>query len=89
MAYGLEGNTDQTDKNILIFDLGGGIFDVNILRINRSEKTNFEVLSTNGDQFLGGEDFDNKLVEYVLDDFLENTMNLRKKLSKIKKVLEN
>ena len=61
LAYGLEENNDQTDKNILVFDLGGGTFDVTILRINRSEETNFEILSTNGEKFLGGEDFDNKL----------------------------
>ena len=85
LAYGLEGNTDQTDKNILIFDLGGGIFDVNILRINTSEKTNFEVLSTNGDQFLGGEDFDNKLVEYVLDDFCRKYNESKEKIKQDKK----
>ena len=69
LAYGLGENFDLSYKNILVFDLGGGIFDVTILRINRSEKTNFEILSSNGDKFLGGEDFDNKLVEYVLNDF--------------------
>jgi len=79
LAFGLGGNTDENDKNILVFGFGLGIFDVTILRINKSGKTNFELLSTNGDQFLGGEDFDNKLVEYILDDFCKNTMNLRKK----------
>jgi len=57
LAYGLGGKADQTEKNILVFDLGGGIFDATILRINRNEYINFEILSTNGDQFLGGEDF--------------------------------
>ena len=73
LAYGL-GKTDNEagknkEKKILVFDLGGGTFDVTILNISKSEEQNFEILSTKGDKFLGGEDFD----------------NLRKKLKKIKK----
>ena len=87
LAYGLGGNTDQTDKNILVFDLGGGIFDVTILRINRSEETNFEILSTNRDQFLGGEDFDNKLVEYVLNDFCLKYKESKRIIKQDKKII--
>ena len=87
LAYGLEENNDQTNKNILVFDLGGGTFDVTILRINRSEETNFEILSTNGDKFLGGEDFDNKLVEYVLDDFCRIYDESKEKIKEDKKII--
>ena len=65
--------------------MGGGIFDVTILRINRSEKTNFEILSSNGDKFLGGEDFNNKLVEYVLNDFCLKYNESKEKIMQDKK----
>ena len=74
LAYGLlEKNNLKKDQKILVFDLGGGTFDVTILNIIKDEKNNqnFDVLSTGSDKFLGGEDFDNKLVEYVLDNFCE------------------
>ena len=87
LAYGLEENNDQTNKNILVFDLGGGTFDVTILRINRNEETNFEILSTNGDKFLGGEDFDNKLVEYILDDFCREYNESKEKIKEDKKII--
>jgi heat shock 70kDa protein 1/2/6/8 len=60
IAYGLNNSTQQ-EKNVLIFDLGGGTFDVSILTI---EDGIFEVRSTNGNTHLGGEDFDNRLVDY-------------------------
>ena len=63
LAYGLE---KQDGKTIAVYDLGGGTFDVSILEIGDGV---FEVKSTNGDTFLGGEDFDNKLVEYLADGF--------------------
>jgi L1 cell adhesion molecule like protein len=87
LAYGLGENNDQIDKNILVFDLGGGTFDVTILRINKSEEINFEILSTNGDKFLGGEDFDNKLVEYVLDDFCQKHNESKEKIKQNKKII--
>jgi len=65
IAYGLDRQTDQ-EKSILIFDLGGGTFDVSLLAI---EEGVFEVKATNGHTHLGGEDFDNKLVEFCLKDF--------------------
>lgn len=65
VAYGLDKNTDK-EHNILIFDLGGGTFDVSILSI---EDGIFEVKATAGDTHLGGEDFDNRLVDYFMDEF--------------------
>src|SRR5690625_1742102 len=59
LAYGLEKDTSNT---IAVFDLGGGTFDISILEIDDGL---FEVKSTNGDTFLGGEDFDMRLVEYL------------------------
>ncbi|MAK59780.1 MAG: molecular chaperone DnaK [Ponticaulis sp.] len=63
LAYGLE---KADGKTIAVYDLGGGTFDVSILEIGDGV---FEVLSTNGDTFLGGEDFDNKLVDYIISEF--------------------
>ena len=65
IAYGLD-KKSSTEKNVLIFDCGGGTFDVSILTIDDSI---FEVKATAGDTHLGGEDFDNKLVEYFVDEF--------------------
>ncbi|XP_067934275.1 heat shock protein 70 A1-like [Watersipora subatra] len=66
LAYGLDRNL-QADKNVLIFDLGGGTFDVSILTI--AEGSMFEVRSTAGNTHLGGEDFDNRLVEHFAKEF--------------------
>lgn len=63
LAYGLEG---KKDEKIAVFDLGGGTFDVSIMDIGDGV---FEVLSTNGDTHLGGEDFDNLIVNYLVDEF--------------------
>jgi molecular chaperone DnaK len=63
LAYGLEKNDGKT---IAVYDLGGGTFDISILEIGDGV---FEVKSTNGDTFLGGEDFDAKLVDYLADEF--------------------
>ena len=72
LAYGLhEKDEEINNKKILVFDLGGGTFDVTILHINKFNgkfEQNYEILSTNGNKFLGGVDFDNILV----DDFLKN-----------------
>jgi L1 cell adhesion molecule like protein len=66
LAYGLDKNLSG-EKNVLIFDLGGGTFDVSILTI--SEGSLFEVRSTAGDTHLGGEDFDNRLVNFCVQEF--------------------
>ena len=70
VAYGLEHKDDNTEKNILIFDLGGGTFDVSILNLNG---TLFEVKSTCGDTHLGGEDFDNVLCNMCCNAFKEES----------------
>lgn len=66
LAYGLDKNL-KGEKNVLIFDLGGGTFDVSILSID--EGSLFEVKSTAGDTHLGGEDFDNRLVNHFMEEF--------------------
>lgn len=67
LAYGLEKNADE---KIVVFDLGGGTFDVSILELGDGV---FEVKSTNGDTHLGGEDFDNRIVRYFIDEFKNET----------------
>ena len=62
IAYGLD-QTTEGEKNVLIFDLGGGTFDVSVLAIDNGI---FEVKSTHGDTHLGGEDFDNKMVDHFI-----------------------
>ncbi len=69
IAYGLD-KENQGEKNVLIFDLGGGTFDVTILSIDNNL---LEVRSTCGDTHLGGEDFDNRLLQYCIDTFKEQT----------------
>ena len=73
LAYGLD-KTEQNEK-ILVYDLGGGTFDVSILELGDGV---FEVLATNGDTRLGGDDFDNKIMDYIADTFKsENGIDLR------------
>lgn len=66
IAYGLDKLSESGRRHVLIFDLGGGTFDVSLLAIERGY---FEVLATAGDTHLGGEDFDNRLVEYCMNEF--------------------
>jgi len=66
LAYGLDKKGDGRERNVLIFDLGGGTFDVSVLSI---EGGMFEVKSTAGDTHLGGEDFDNRLVNHFVNEF--------------------
>lgn len=81
LAYGLEKNEDQ---KIAVFDLGGGTFDVSILELGDGV---FEVKSTNGDTHLGGEDFDNKIVDYILKNFEdENGIDLRKDAAAMQRI---
>ena len=68
LAYGLD--KGKGDQKIAVYDLGGGTFDVSIIEIAEVDgEHQFEVLSTNGDTFLGGEDFDIALIEYLADEF--------------------
>ena len=72
LAYGLD---KKANKKIAVYDLGGGTFDVSVLELGDGV---FEVKSTNGDTFLGGEDFDNTIVEYLLNEFKkENGIDLK------------
>jgi molecular chaperone DnaK len=58
------------DSKIAVYDLGGGTFDISIIEIAEVDgEHQFEVLSTNGDTFLGGEDFDQRLIDYLIDEF--------------------
>ena len=82
LAYGLDKKSEG--KVIAVYDLGGGTFDVSILEIGDGV---FEVLSTNGDTFLGGEDFDNRLVDYICDEFQkQNGIDLKKDLMALQRV---
>ncbi len=76
LAYGLDKN--RGDAKIAVYDLGGGTFDVSIIEIAEVDgEHQFEVLSTNGDTFLGGEDFDLKIIDYLADEFKkENSVDL-------------
>ena len=68
LAYGLDKHTG--DSIVAVYDLGGGTFDISIIEISEVDgEHQFEVLSTNGDTFLGGEDFDLKLIDYFVDEF--------------------
>ena len=69
LAFGMD-KVDAGDRKIAVFDLGGGTFDVSIIEIADVDgDKQFEVLSTNGDTFLGGEDFDQRIIEYIIDEF--------------------
>ncbi|MBT7111004.1 MAG: molecular chaperone DnaK [Proteobacteria bacterium] len=77
LAYGLE--KQHGDRKIAVYDLGGGTFDISIIEIADVDgEHQFEVLSTNGDTFLGGEDFDRRLIDYLADEFKKDQgMDLR------------
>ena len=87
-AYGFE--NQHSDKNILIYDLGGGTFDVSILSLRNG---NFEVVSCNGDSHLGGDDFDNNLAKYVIDQYCkekdEDIRSNRRWKARVKDACEN
>jgi molecular chaperone DnaK len=68
LAFGLD--KKEGDRKIAVYDLGGGTFDISIIEIANVEgEHQFEVLSTNGDTFLGGEDFDQRIIEYIVNEF--------------------
>ncbi|MEP7184454.1 MAG: molecular chaperone DnaK [Rhodanobacter sp.] len=78
LAYGMDKNGG--DRKIAVYDLGGGTFDVSIIEIAEVDgEKQFEVLATNGDTFLGGEDFDMRVIDYLVDEFnKEQGVDLRK-----------
>ena len=72
LAYGIDSGNKKNAK-IAVFDLGGGTFDVTILEMGADDgESSFEVLSTNGDTFLGGDDFDQAIIDWLVDEFKKN-----------------
>ena len=79
LAFGLD-KSEKRDRKIAVYDLGGGTFDISIIEIADVDgEKQFEVLSTNGDTFLGGEDFDQRVIDFIIDDFKkQNGVDLSK-----------
>mgnify|MGYP003346204525 CR=1 FL=1 len=88
LAFGMD--KQEGDRKIAVYDLGGGTFDVSIIEIAAIEgEHQFEVLSTNGDTFLGGEDFDQRLIDYLCDEFKrEQGIDLRKDVLALQRLKE-
>merc|ERR1712037_288150 len=83
LAYGLD---KDEDKVIAVYDLGGGTFDISVLEI---QKGVFEVKSTNGDTLLGGEDFDNALIEHICAEFKKQSgIDISKDVQAVQRVKE-
>ncbi|MFV1922112.1 MAG: molecular chaperone DnaK [Methylotenera sp.] len=75
LAFGLD--KQEGDRKIAVYDLGGGTFDISIIEISSIDgEHQFEVLSTNGDTFLGGEDFDNRIIDFLADEFKKDNSGL-------------
>jgi len=90
LAYGVDKN-DKADRKIAVYDLGGGTFDVSIIEIaNVDGEKQIEVLSTNGDTFLGGEDFDQRIMDYLVEEFKkENGVDLKKDTLALQRLKES
>lgn len=88
LAFGLD--KKEGDRKIAVYDLGGGTFDISIIEIAEVDgEHQFEVLSTNGDTFLGGEDFDLRIIDYLADEFKrENGLDLRKDVLALQRLKE-
>jgi len=89
LAYGVD-KTDKKDRKIAVYDLGGGTFDVSIIEIANIEgDKQIEVLSTNGDTFLGGEDFDQRIMDYLVDTFkMDQGIDLTKDVLALQRLKE-
>ena len=73
LAFGMD-KTEKGDRKIAVYDLGGGTFDISIIEIADVDgEKQFEVLSTNGDTFLGGEDFDQRIIDYIIGEFKKDS----------------
>ena len=73
LAFGMD-KQEKGDRKFAVYDLGGGTFDISIIEISNVDgEHQFEVLSTNGDTFLGGEDFDQRLMDYIIDEFMKES----------------
>jgi molecular chaperone DnaK len=88
LAFGMD--KKEGDRKIAVYDLGGGTFDISIIEIAEVEgEHQFEVLSTNGDTFLGGEDFDQRVIEYLADEFKkEQGIDLRSDVLALQRLKE-
>lgn len=88
LAYGVD--KVEKEKKIAVYDLGGGTFDISIIEISAEDgDKQFEVLSTNGDTFLGGEDFDQRLIDYLIESFQkEQGIDLRKDVLALQRLKE-
>ena len=89
LAYGVD-KEDKKDRKIAVYDLGGGTFDISIIEIaNVDGDKQIEVLSTNGDTFLGGEDFDQRIMDYLVDEFKKDTgVDLKKDMLSLQRLKE-
>ncbi|MBF23501.1 MAG: molecular chaperone DnaK [Pusillimonas sp.] len=89
LAFGMD-KTEKGDRKIAVYDLGGGTFDVSIIEIADIDgEKQFEVLSTNGDTFLGGEDFDQRIIDYIIDEFKkESGVDLSKDVLALQRLKE-
>jgi molecular chaperone DnaK len=89
LAYGVD-KADKKDRKIAVYDLGGGTFDVSIIELaNVDGDKQIEVLSTNGDTFLGGEDFDQRIMDYLVDEFKkDNGVDLKKDMLALQRLKE-
>ena len=78
---------NKSKENAIVFDLGGGNFDITVLNISKNiqGQINFEILGTDGDMHLGGSHFDNKLIDYCINEFYKQTGNKIKNLKRNKK----
>jgi molecular chaperone DnaK len=89
LAYGVDKN-DKKDRKIAVYDLGGGTFDVSIIEIASVDgDKQIEVLSTNGDTFLGGEDFDQRIMDFLVDEFKKDSgIDLKKDMLALQRLKE-
>jgi molecular chaperone DnaK len=89
LSYGVD-KADKTDRKIAVYDLGGGTFDVSIIEIaNIDGEKQIEVLSTNGDTFLGGEDFDQRIMDFLVDEFKkDNGVDLKQDVLALQRLKE-
>ena len=89
LAYGVD-KQDKKDRKIAVYDLGGGTFDVSIIELADVEgETQIEVLSTNGDTFLGGEDFDQRVMDFIIDEFKkESGIDLKQDMLALQRLKE-
>ncbi|MDB5742937.1 MAG: chaperone protein DnaK [Polaromonas sp.] len=89
LAFGLD-KQEKGDRKIAVYDLGGGTFDISIIEIADVDgEKQFEVLSTNGDTFLGGEDFDQRVIDYIIDEFKKDSgVNLKNDVLALQRLKE-